>query len=59
LVLNDDGEVESVVSPDAFDPYAEFGLTFEVLEEGVDVFMMLEIEDYGGNTDFVVNSGTL
>jgi hypothetical protein len=58
-VLNDSGQVESILSPDVIDPNAEFNLSFEPFEVGDNVFMLLEIADFGGNTDFVYNEGTL
>jgi hypothetical protein len=58
--LGNDGESAEVPLDTLFDlSLGEISFSFERLEAGTDVVMALEIEDFGGNTDMVINVGTL
>lgn len=58
--LGNDGESAEVPLDTVFDlSLGEISFSFERLEAGTDVVMALEIEDFGGNTDMVINVGTL
>lgn len=59
-VLGNDGESEEVPLDTVFDlSQGEISFAFEPLESGTSVVMALEIADFGGNTDMVINVGTL